>query len=55
MAAATKGNSMDYDIVFVDDERNAVRVNDHRANRPSTGDTAGMKAHVARWQLSQSA
>ena len=28
---------MDYDIVFVDDERNAVRVNDHRANRPSTG------------------
>jgi len=28
---------MDYDVVFVDDERNAVRVSDHRTNRPSAG------------------
>lgn len=27
---------MDYDIVFVGDERNAVRVSDHRTNRPAT-------------------
>ncbi|MGE0401261.1 MAG: hypothetical protein AB7T06_31425 [Kofleriaceae bacterium] len=28
---------MDYDVVFVDDERNAVTVKDHRTNRPSSG------------------
>lgn len=28
---------MDYDVVFVDDERNAARVTDHRTNRPSSG------------------
>jgi len=28
---------MDYDVVFVDDERNAVAVKDHRTNRPSSG------------------
>jgi hypothetical protein len=27
---------MDYDVVFVDDERNAVAVKDHRTNRPSS-------------------
>jgi len=28
---------MDYDVVFVGDERNAVRVTDHRPNRPISG------------------
>lgn len=28
---------MDYDLIYVGDERNAVRVSDHRTNRPSTG------------------
>jgi hypothetical protein len=28
---------MDYDVVFVDDERNAAVVKDHRTNRPSSG------------------
>src|SRR5688500_9728079 len=27
---------MDYDVVFVGDERNAVRVTDHRPNRPTS-------------------
>lgn len=27
---------MDYDVVFVGDERNAVRVSDHRTNRPTS-------------------
>ncbi len=28
---------MDYDVMFVDDERNAAVVKDHRTNRPSSG------------------
>lgn len=28
---------MDYDLIYVGDERNAVRVSDHRTNRPSGG------------------
>jgi len=37
MAAATERNHMDYDLIYVDDERNATRVSDHRrpgGNRP---------------------
>jgi len=37
MVAATKEQCMDYDLIYVGDERNAVRVSDHRTNRPSGG------------------